>query len=68
MIPSRYDIGDLMEMTDEEYDRGYEVSSGLCVSMPADDDRGNRVWVSTGRRLQYAPKERSRHLLVGGCV
>lgn len=49
MIPSRYDIGDLMEMTDEEYDRGYEVSSGLCVSMPADDDRGNRVWVAAGR-------------------
>lgn len=50
MIPSEYDIGDLMGMTDEEWDRGYEVSSGLAVSMLAEGGRnGNRVWVAAGR-------------------
>jgi len=49
MIPNEYDIGDLLGMTDEEWDRGYEVSSGLAVSMPSEDNNGNRVWVAAGR-------------------
>jgi|DEB0MinimDraft_3_1074331.scaffolds.fasta_scaffold29103_2 hypothetical protein len=49
MIPNEYDIGDLMEITDEEYDRGLEVRSGLSISMPCEDDDGNQVWVAAGR-------------------
>ena len=49
MIPNEYDIGDLMGMTDEEWDRGYEVRSGLSISMPTENDEGNLVWVAAGR-------------------
>jgi hypothetical protein len=49
MIPNEYDIGDLMGMTDEEWGRGYEVRSGLAVSLPCEDDDGNQVWVAAGR-------------------
>ena len=49
MIPSEYDIGDLMKMTDDDWQRGYEVRPGLSVSMPAEDDEYNRVWVAAGR-------------------
>jgi len=38
-----------MGMTDEECDRGYEVRSGLAVSMPCENDDGDRVWVAAGR-------------------
>ncbi len=49
MMPSEYDIGDLIGMTDEEYNQGYEVRQGLSVSMPCEDDDGNQVWVTAGR-------------------
>ena len=49
MIPSECDIGALMKTTDDDWQRGYEVRPGLSVSMPAEDDEYNRVWVAAGR-------------------
>ncbi len=49
MIPNEYDIGELMGMTDEEWNQDYEVRTGLTVSMPSEDNDGNRVWVAAGR-------------------
>jgi len=49
MMPSEYDIGDLMGLTDDEHRRGYKVELGLSVSMSGSDDDGNLIWVTAGR-------------------